>query len=581
MGNHYLVISHYVYAVSIMPELLTESPTKLNSLDENSTDEEFDEILAGGGKYTPLDVGDAVDILNVFHPLIKSGELNLYKWQRETLKFLCYNGFQRDFPLRFLLPAANGSGKDAYITSPLAIWHAASKIRSRFIVTSSSFKQLKNQTEPGIRIIAQAINDFFGQRFFLIKNMHVVCTQTGSEILLFVTDDPDLVEGWHPFPDYKDAEMAIVINEAKSVVDPIFDAFKRCNGYNRWIEISSPGRTGGHFYNMWRRCVQWPEKYKPNTTRWYGRRVTAYECPHISRNVIEDDKLILGESSSLFRSIYLAEFTDLGEQVIVTQEMIEKCLARNHEHISKFPTAGIDLSLGGDETTGYCINGNKILESFGFRGVTDAIKCAETVVGYLNSWRNSYGLKPEYVAADDGGVGRGILDIIRRSGWEVRRVCNQSAAINKTQFLNRGCELYHNVRRLCEIGMLNFDEVRDAALLDQLKSRRYKQHATLGKLVLETKADAKADGRGSPDRADAYVLAHSFFVPSDFIKAEEPEKKEDHKQGMRFKSTTEAHKYYEDSYANVELEDYKNHEKGRIFGSLMSRVGQLKHNSKV
>jgi hypothetical protein len=52
--------------------------------------------------------------------------------------------------------------------------------------------------------------------------------------------------------------------------------------------------------------------------------------------------------------------------------------------------------------------------------------------------------------------------------------------------------------------------LEDSRLKDQLAQRYYKQGAS-GKIVLESKREAKAAGRPSPDRADAAVMACSYW----------------------------------------------------------------------
>ena len=58
--------------------------------------------------------------------------------------------FTKENPLLYCLPACNGSGKDQYVISSFLVWFAVCGLRNRGICTSSSFEQVKNQTEPGV-----------------------------------------------------------------------------------------------------------------------------------------------------------------------------------------------------------------------------------------------------------------------------------------------------------------------------------------------------------------------------------------------------------------------------------------------
>lgn len=60
-----------------------------------------------------------------------------------------------------------------------------------------------------------------------------------------------------------------------------------------------------------------------------------------------------------------------------------------------------------------------------------------------------------------------------------------------------------------EEGYVWLDEIKDAKLIAQFKSRYYRQTEGSGKLFLESKSQARAKGRRSPDRFDAYILARA------------------------------------------------------------------------
>lgn len=515
-----------------MDHMSDTTPT-LASNDE-FTEEELREYLEFDPerKYAPIEFKDSIQMMLAVMPDLRDKVRNLYNWQVETNTFLCTNVFDISHPLQFVLCACNGSGKDAFVIAPFAVWHCVSKIRSRVIITSSSFNQLKNQTEPSIRAIANAINTFTGEKTLIVKHFHIVCKATGSEILMFSTDDPGLAEGYHPFPDYKGAEMAIIINESKTVKDEIFAALRRCNGYNRWIEVSSPGKTSGHMYNMYRKSTVYPNKYKLRNTTWYARKVTAYDCPHISKVIIEDDKREFGEHSPQFRSMYLAEFTSLDEAVVIPIEMLQKSCDKGciETKSSRGVSAGIDLSfsLGGDESVGYCIRNNLIVDSFSTR-ISDTVQLKDYVASKIREWKLLYGLLPENTFIDDGNAGKSVIDMLRNMDkLEVSRVINQSSAVSKLHYANKGAELYWNVRRLVEESLIYIDAAKYAKLYHQLTSRRYKQHAINGKLVLESKTDSRAKGLGSPDHADAYVLAFTGLTINDFVdinKTEAPAKR--------------------------------------------------------
>lgn len=485
---------------------------------------EFQSALTPKEKYNALEFEHPLEMLVFFKKEILEGHVVLYPWQIEVSEFL---GGKFDFanPLRFILCAANGSGKDAYVVSTLAVWHALCKVRSRCIITSASFTQLESQTESYIRSLCFAINDHFGEKIFLVKKEYIVCTWTGSEIKMFVTDDPGRAEGYHPFPDNKQSEVMIIVNEGKTVPDEIFQAFQRCT-YNRFIIVSSPGKTSGYMFNNYKHSRQWEEGYKPDA--WYARKVTAYECKHIARSRIDDEKKRFGEHSPWFRSARLAEFTSIDEQVVLTQDNIQKCLTFRSglkddgtvDESQHLPLdglrAGLDLAGGGDENTLYVFHGNKYIGREAFKASDTSV-----TVNLLIEFFTKYGFTKSTahrIYADHGGMGESFSGHFRDKGWELSWIMNQSRPrLGGALYANRGAELWFNFKKLIEDCLIILPR-DDEKLVDQLTSRYYTQHKTLGKIVLEAKREAKAKGHGSPDRADACVLA---FAGTDVLEFEQ------------------------------------------------------------
>lgn len=474
-----------------------------------------------GGKWQKLNFQTSVDMLYTIDPVLRDGipdadgkPTSLHKWQIEIHEQLCNTRATSKHPHKFALCACNGSGKDAYIVTPFVVWFITNKIRALVILTSSSGVQLSNQTENLIRNYCKKVNEFFtevyGAPILHIKQRHIECTLSGSVMYFFATDEEGKAEGYHPME--PGAEMAIVVNEAKSVDPKIFRALKRCTGYNYWLNVSTPGEPRGDFYQSFQ---VWPNK----------RKIDYYDCPHHSPDDFEEDKKLLGVHSPLFRSKWLALFTYLGGKYVINQEKLDDIRERaKRNDINKLKTnepkrVGLDIALssGGDETVISAFQGNIQTDLHTFRD-KDATILADKIAIHLLV---KVGVKKDhpYIFADDGGVGRAVIDILRRKGWSINRVLNQSAAKNKTQYRNRGAELWYKAARFVEEGLVILQD--DDKLYEQLASRKYKEEAgaSLDKLTLQNKKEMMAEGLPSPDRADATVLALSSYNLKDFLNA--------------------------------------------------------------
>lgn len=433
-----------------------------------------------------------------------------YKWQVETLVTLAALKERPTSanPLYYNLLAINGSGKDTRVINAFGIWFAACKIRSKVIVTSSSYNQLKTQTFEYFKALAEAFNRLVNMDFFEIVEFSISSKVSGSSIIFFCTDTPGNVEGQHPFDDWPDAEMAVIINEAKSIDDELFKAFERFTGFNYWLEVSSPGSDSGHFYQRYMMSIKHPAKLQLGS--FYARKIIIDDCPHLGGARLKNLKLQYGEDSQLFRNMCYAEFMTSGADVFIPKERLNYAVP--DKKINGWPiVAGIDLSMGGDETVVCVIRGNLLLHMEHFNS-TDADTIHSRIARCLKEW------KVEYACADGGGLGKPIISRLKNAGFEIREVFNQSPAIDKAAFANRGAELYQKLSRLVMEQVLILPE--DDILIAQLTSRRC--ITVNGKVKCEAKPDARKRGDLSPDRADAYALAYNCYPLSDLLNATPP-----------------------------------------------------------
>lgn len=463
--------------------------------------------INSSGKWEKMDFKDPAALIEFFDDNIIDGLTTLHPWQVEISEALGGARPNQQHPYKLCLCACNGSGKDAFVIAPFVVWMALTKIRSLTIITSSSGVQLTAQTEGYIRSLAQKINEYFGELYFKINQRFIKCLKSGSEIRLFATDEEGKAEGYHPLE--PGAEMAIIVNEAKSVKKEIFGALKRCTGFNYWLNVSTPGEPYGDFHYSF---TKWPN----------SRHISTFDCPHLSSEERESDKQELGEHSALYRSKHLALFTSLGGQVIIPLELLNSIIERTASDLipklhQDWPLRiGIDLAAGGDETVITVVKGNCITNRIAFIQ-KDTMLAADIIEHHL---KETIGVSLDYgqIYADDGGVGRGIIDNLIRKGWgNIHRIHNQSPATNKKEFGNAGAERWFRTKRILEEFLFRLDNT-DEKFNKQISNRYYKQQGNQGRILLESKKEAKAEGRPSPDRADSFLLALTGLTIDDYLK---------------------------------------------------------------
>jgi hypothetical protein len=459
------------------------------------------------------EINDLVDVWYIINP-----DIPLYPWQTEELLRISgyINGklsgprvhFTADQALRYALVTVNGSGKDMVLIATIALGLPLLYKHVYVVITSSSYEQLKYQTARHIDNGARRLNENFGAPIYTSVEFYHRCEGRGGEIKLFVTDEAGRAEGWHPM--HPKGRLVIIANEAKSINSTIFAAFDRCSGYSHWLEVSSPGKKRGLFYNNHLSAIKYPNL--PQRGRYFTRKIHQGECPHKSR---EDAMQMLrkhGEMSYEYQTSVLCNFFEQEETVAIPITLIEDCRSVVPHHDPNDIGIGLDLAAGGDETTLYVREGAQLVFKHCFRE-NDTERTADIIDDKLSR----LGLKSRNYEfnIDDGGIGKPIGDKLTRRGWSLVRRNNQSPSFSKSEYLNLGAEMYFHTRRLFEHRFLAYPD--DVLLIDQLSQRSYDETESQGKRTLESKKFVRARGGKSPDRADGFVLCYFSYRP-DFNK---------------------------------------------------------------
>jgi len=450
-----------------------------------------------GGGVPPEHLIDPVFMMTIYNKQIREGAIKLYNWQMKVMMKFAMPSAQ-DKVSRIAVVAANGSGKSQYLIAPCATWLAMRFPRARSVVTSSSGTQLDRQTGSSINHICQQVNKLHKKPLWKINYRFYTYLPTGSTIEMFATDEPGLAEGYHPHLGGK--EFAFFCDEGKTIPPEIYTAIERCNGMTRRMDVSSPGAPLGHFYDV----------FNDDSGRWWPLRVTYKDCPHVKEDEVEEFAARHGgRNSPYFRSAYLAEFTSVDEETVIKFHTVNEQYKNPPETVlfgKRF--AGGDIGAGGDESTFAVFEGNRQLGMEAWN-LSDTTRTADHLEFLI---KDKYKLDPEEVNIDDGGVSKAVIDMLHRRGLMVNRVINQAAAIRKDLYANRGAEMWwHFSNILPELVLLD-----DSVLKTQLCNRYYRRQLTTGRLLLESKKEARAKGHGSPDRADAVILAFSR-KPSPYV----------------------------------------------------------------
>lgn len=485
--------------------------------------------------FTGWNFASPVALLYFCDTEIASGRVKLHGWQIQFMLDFASHNFTDKKPFQSVVRACNGSGKDRFILASCIVWLAMKYRKTICVVTSSSGAQLDNQTCRYIKTLCLAFNAKFkkltGAEFEVWKTTYRdyeldfgklgIDDGSFSHIYCYATDEPKKAEGYHPME--SGAKMGIFVSEDKSVPDEINTAINKCTGYTHRVHVSTPGLPLGHFYDycmlaVKREAVTNVSEVRPED--WVEYHIPASKCDHIpSSYIIQMERdLPGGKTGAAFKSQVDAEFGTTDEMVVIPYTYIWRAFTHPPEHIPEpHNNGGLDLSDGGDETVLAVRNGNRLLKVIPFK-----FEDTEDTKDYLIKLFQENGLDHQdaRITADAGGMGKPILNALKRLGWtNIVFVVNNNKAHLPTTYANRGTEVFFNMRKLLEnkeIGLVN-----DLRLNKQLGGRYYRI-SNKNVHCLLSKKEQKNKDYPSPDRADAVNLCFWNYksihveVPEDY-----------------------------------------------------------------
>lgn len=402
--------------------------------------------------------------------------MKLYDWQQNVLAD-CMPKFAQ-----VALRAANESGKTSHICVPLVLWHLMIFAAGTVVITSGSWRQVKQQVFESLKHRADAFPGF-------VFNETEILGPDKSRAVGFSTDDPGLFEGWHAL-DHDESPLLIIVDEAKSVDDKIYEAISRCRP-TRLLEMSSPGPAVGAFYRV----------HTSERQGWKHHKITAYQCPHIPLHTIEQAIGKYGIDNPLVRSMIFAEWMMNGEseKFVLPWAKLEGCLHQPPTHQNpedKEAFCDFAVSPKGDECVLALRTGNKVEIVDAWKGSGDTIREAHRFVTLFQKHK----LEAHQISGDSSGLGQGFCDVLATMGWHIHRVNNQTESTQPKRYANLGTEMWFEAAAHIQSGSVILPS-NDERMQTQLTSRQYL--VTLkGQLILMSKKDQPGP---SPDRADAVV----------------------------------------------------------------------------
>ena len=402
--------------------------------------------------------------------------LNLYPWQAEALAPLEAAVGPNCKRQNIAIVAPNGSGKDSQVIPAAIYWWLFYNPKGRVVVTSKSDLQLTGQTIPNVNKYWER----FGWPEPTKSPRFVLQTPEGGSLTAFVTNEGNRVEGWHSMPD---SPCLLIVNEAKSIEDKIFEGINRCR-VSAFMMISSPGLKMGQFYHAFEKMR---DQYTPV-------RAGLADCPHIKKEDVELVISTYGEHHPVTRSTLFGEFMSQSDEepYVLTLDQVESCINNPPQHQPGFKYGFFDFAEGRAENALVIRDGNKFQIADAWRESN-----ADAVIGRAIQLLRKHGL----TAANAGGdaAAKYILDGLAQAGYPIHRQNFGSQVSNQVYKSWSAYAWLEGAQKITKREVILPD---DETLIGQLVTRK-KEFAVTGKLGVEEKYQMNKRGIKSPDRADA------------------------------------------------------------------------------
>lgn len=398
---------------------------------------------------------------------------------------------------RVAVRSAQDVGKSR-IASRLACWWIDTHpVGEAFVVTTApSFKQVQAVLWREMRL-AHRVGKLAG-----------VMTETewkvAGQLVAFgrkpADYDPDAFQGIHA------RYVLVILDEACGVDEALWNAAETltANEGSRILAIGNPDDPSSHFARV---C-------HPGSG-WHTIRIDGLHSPNftdepvpeelrallLSPTWVEERKRSWGEDSPLYISKVRGEFPEDADDSLIPLGWIRAAQARYEEASGRHEVAevlGVDVARYGSDETVIVARAGELAWIAGRYRKQDTMATTGRVVRALAD------LGASEAAVDVVGIGAGVVDRLEEQRLPVVGLNGGSAPGDPDRFANARAEWYWGLRDRFERGEIRIEP--DDELAAQLAGIRYRFDSR-GRILIESKQDARSRGVSSPDIADALMLA--------------------------------------------------------------------------
>lgn len=420
-------------------------------------------------------------------------------WQREVLTAIgehLDNKETRHQPLRIAVASGHGIGKSALI-GQIVNWAMSTADDCKIVVTANTEPQLRTKTWPEISKWARLC---LNRPWWKVNAMSMHSVDPDHEkswradAVTWSENNTEAFAGLHN----EGKRIVIIYDEASNIADKVWEvtegALTDANTEIIWIAFGNPTRNTGRF----RECFG---KYRHLWKTW---AIDSRTVEGVNKDFLAQMVETYGEDSDIVKVRVRGLFPAQSSAQFISTDLVD---AAEKRIVISDPGAplimGIDIARFGDDQC--VIRGRRGRDARLFRPIRwaklDTVQSAERIMQAIDLHQ------PQAVFIDGGGVGGGVVDILKSRNYRVTEVNFGSSPRNESKYANKRAEMYGDLRDWLETGAIE----PDAALRTDLTGPEYFFDKN-SRILLESKDDMKKRGLASPDDADALALTFAHPV---------------------------------------------------------------------
>lgn len=315
-------------------------------------------------------------------------------------------------------------------------------------------------------------------------------------------ESPEAMQGIHS------ERVLLLPDEASGIPEPVFEAsVGSMSGEHATTMLgSNPTRSSGTFH----------DSHNKNAAQWFCIHVCAdvpeaapgaYKSPRITQAFVDYVAEQYGRDSNAFRVRVLGEFPRSDIDTLIPFELVDG--ARRRE-VAVIPTArtvwGVDVggkTDSGDRSTLCKRKGNVVLAPVAVRQGLETMEVAGWILGEYE--QTPVAERPYEILIDVIGLGAGVVSRLRELGLPVQGINVSESPSSRKEYSRVRDELWAKAKEWFQQRDCSFPD--DEPTIAELLSVKIDQSTwTTGKLKIESKQKMRTQRRGSPDRADAFVM---------------------------------------------------------------------------